>query len=257
MKWYSDARPVTVTSLPITLYIYDLNTELDLYRITRGFQRSFAIDFECQQGTRTFPDTIYFLGYVFIVEPIFPKICHDFLGLSLRISLGNFRFCFDCIRVCIYICSDELSWLTNDNSSQQMLINTRIKSLMSEHYIIQMNNYTMQITFYNKKWKLHNTTENIQYKLDISQHQFHVIQYKWENTARFGMSLVFNIVSIIFRDIYPGYHCNVFLHCRLRRKNPDVTSHSVWVIFVRTVHNRFDIHWFCCKFNFVVFSLKG
>ena len=37
---------------------HDLDTELDLYRITSGFHRAFATGLACQLGTLTLPDTL-------------------------------------------------------------------------------------------------------------------------------------------------------------------------------------------------------
>ena len=58
-KWHSGPWPVTVTSQPIRLFtnFHDLDTVLDLHRITSGFHGAFATGVACQQGTLTLPDT--------------------------------------------------------------------------------------------------------------------------------------------------------------------------------------------------------
>ena len=43
--------------LPDLHQFYDIDTELDLYRITSGFHGAFATGVACQQGTLTLPDT--------------------------------------------------------------------------------------------------------------------------------------------------------------------------------------------------------
>ena len=58
---------------------YDLNTELDLHRITSGFYGTFATDVTCQQGTlppppgHLAPSLVGGLEYALIVETSFPN----------------------------------------------------------------------------------------------------------------------------------------------------------------------------------------
>ena len=56
---------------------YDLETEVDLYRITSGFHGAFATGVACQQGTLTLPDTWFrsFLDLLMLqlLRPAFPS----------------------------------------------------------------------------------------------------------------------------------------------------------------------------------------
>ena len=66
-------------------YMYDLDTELDLYRMASGFHELFAVGVACQLGTRTLPDTWFrpFLGLDY--APIcsnFSRICHVFFRFN-------------------------------------------------------------------------------------------------------------------------------------------------------------------------------
>ena len=65
---------------------HDLDTELDLHRITGGCHGAFATGVACQQGTLTFPDTWFctFLGlaYAPIVDTSFPELAVSFLDFS-------------------------------------------------------------------------------------------------------------------------------------------------------------------------------
>ena len=82
VKWHSDPWPVTVTSpTNQTFYqFHDLDTELDLHRITSCcLHEAFATGVACQQGTLTLPDTwsrptFWDLFMLRLLRPVFPKL---------------------------------------------------------------------------------------------------------------------------------------------------------------------------------------
>ena len=103
MKLSSDAaeaRTVTVTSKPNRLpHFYVLDTELDLYWMTRVYHKAFLTGVACQQGTLIFLDTwfIPLFGtciYTYCWDHI-SQICQDFFRLfSIRISPVTFLIIF-------------------------------------------------------------------------------------------------------------------------------------------------------------------
>ena len=90
-KWQSDPWRVSVTSKPNFDQFHDLDTELDLHRITNGFHRAFATGVACKQRTLTLPDTwfrliFWRLSYAPIVTCkttcSFPELAVSFLDFS-------------------------------------------------------------------------------------------------------------------------------------------------------------------------------
>ena len=71
---------------------HDLDTELDLHRITSGFRGAFATGVTYQQGTLNLQDTLG-LAYAQIVETSFPELSVSFLDFSPWIPLGTLSFC--------------------------------------------------------------------------------------------------------------------------------------------------------------------
>ena len=80
--------------------IYNIDTELDLCRIIRGFHGAFATGVAWQQGTLTLPDTwiraFLRLAYALIVESSFPKFADIFLTFIIEYRSVHSRFCLAC-----------------------------------------------------------------------------------------------------------------------------------------------------------------
>ena len=71
---FSQNHLISLLTLP---YFYDLDTELDLYQITRGFYGAFATVEPYQQGTLVLPDNwfrpFFDLHMLQLLIQIFPK----------------------------------------------------------------------------------------------------------------------------------------------------------------------------------------
>ena len=77
---------LTLDQLHTFLQFHDIDTELDLHRITSGFHWAFATDVACQQGTLTLPDTSFCPDFVDLLmlqllRPDFPQCLFPTLDL--------------------------------------------------------------------------------------------------------------------------------------------------------------------------------
>ena len=76
-------------------HFHDLDTDLNLHRITSGFHGAFASRVACQQEMLSLPDTwfcppFWDLLMLYFVETNFPELAVSFLDLSPGIPLGTF-----------------------------------------------------------------------------------------------------------------------------------------------------------------------
>ena len=79
---------------------HDLDTELDLHRITSGFHGAFATGVACQQGTLTLPDTWFrpaFWDFLILklLRPVFSNLSLLFSTFHLEYPSVLYRFSFD------------------------------------------------------------------------------------------------------------------------------------------------------------------
>ena len=90
---------------------YDLDTALDLHRITSGYNGAFATGVACQQGKLTLPSSFLGHAYAPIVETRFPDFAASFLDFSPWIPLGTFSILLD---ISLSICQSKF-WHTFEN----------------------------------------------------------------------------------------------------------------------------------------------
>ena len=94
VKWHSDSRPVTVTSLPIRLStnFHDLDTGIDLHRITSGFHGESAMDVASQRRMLTLLDTWFRppfgdLLMLQLLRPVLPNLPYLFSTFHLECKI--------------------------------------------------------------------------------------------------------------------------------------------------------------------------
>ena len=99
VKLYSDPWPVTVTSHTNQTYhqFHNLDTELDLHRITSGFHGTFATGVACHQGTLTLPETwfrptFWDLLMLQMLRQVFPNLSCLFSTFHLQYPSARPRF---------------------------------------------------------------------------------------------------------------------------------------------------------------------
>ena len=108
---------------------HDIDTELDLHRITSGFHGAFQTGVACQQGTLTLPDIWYrppfwYLLILQLLRPVLPNLPCLFATCHIEYPSVLSRFC-------ILLCTSLFCFVSHDNNTR-----TRWNAKLKFHSVI-------------------------------------------------------------------------------------------------------------------------